>query len=69
MIEKSRFARQCLIGAALLLTLSGCSNTLRGLERDVRTTLDRVPTRYTATQTERSAGDDQGADEVWVDPE
>jgi hypothetical protein len=51
--------------------LSGCSNTLRGLERDVRTTLDRVPTRQTAAQTERAAGynDHESPDEVWVDPE
>jgi len=70
MVEESRFARRCLIGAVLLLMLSGCSNTLRGLERDVRTTLDRVPTRQTAAQTEGAAGGgNQGADEVWVDPE
>ena len=70
MVEESRFARHCLIVAALLLVRSGCSNTLRGLERDVRTTLDRVPTRQTAAQTEgASGGGNQDADEVWVDPE
>jgi predicted small secreted protein len=71
MIEQSGLARRCLIGAVLLLMLSGCSNTLRGLERDVRTTLDRVPTRQTAPQTERAAGynDHESPDEAWVDPE
>jgi predicted small secreted protein len=71
MVEESRLARHCLIGAVVLLMLSGCSNTLRGLERDVRTTLDRVPARQTAAQTERAAGynDYESPDEVWVDPE
>jgi predicted small secreted protein len=71
MVEESGLARRCLIGAVLLLMLSGCSNTLRGIERDVRTTLDRVPTPPTAAQTERAAGHDdhQTADEAWVDPE
>ena len=71
MIEQSVLARRCLIGAVLLIMLSGCSNPLRGLERDVRTTLDRVPTRQTAAQTERATGHNnhQPADEVWVDPE
>lgn len=63
---KSKLARRLIFGLALLAAVTGCTNTFRGVERDLDSLFANRST--TGSVASSSASANEGGGDEWVDP-